>query len=76
MRTLTVAAPFPAGEVLAGTAITDVAFSQQDKVRLSDLAVTSASTRMVHSEEMTPATLGAIVKGLSSLGFKITFMFF
>jgi hypothetical protein len=64
----TVAAPFPAGEVLPGTSIVDVAFSQQDKVRLSDLEVTSATTRMVHSEAMTPVAGGGIKLGKSSLG--------
>jgi hypothetical protein len=45
-----------------------VAFSQQDQVRLSDLEVTSASTRMVHSEAMTPVAGGPIRRGESSLG--------
>ncbi|MEX2171825.1 MAG: hypothetical protein WD851_21070 [Pirellulales bacterium] len=62
----TLAAPFPAGAVLPGQSIVAVAFSQQDKVRLSNLEVTSASTRMVHSEEMTSATAGLIVLGESS----------
>lgn len=63
----TLAAPFPAGEILPGQSIMDVAFSQQDKVRLSNLEVTSASTRMIHSEEVTPAIGGRIVLGKSSL---------
>lgn len=62
----TLAAPFPTGEVLSGQSIVDVTFSQQDKVRLSNLEVTSASTRMVHSEEMTSAPAGLIVLGESS----------
>ena len=61
------AAPYPAGELLPGQALVDVAFSQRDKVRLSNLEVNSASTRMVHSEEMTLASGGSILIGESSL---------
>lgn len=62
----TVAAPFPAGELLPGQTLVEVGFSQQDNVRLSNLEVTSASTRMVHSEEMSSVAGGLIEIGQSS----------
>ena len=66
-----VATPFPASQQDDGIdrRIWDVVFEKQNSTRLSGLAVSSASTKMVHSEEMY-ALDGPLRLGESSRGHK------
>jgi hypothetical protein len=64
----TLAAPFPSsaeGNMLRGASHVPIDFQRHDSVRLTGLPVSSASTQLVHSEQMF-ALDGAIVLGKSS----------